>query len=81
VLLGAATVISIIKNGFSIDLYGLPAKVLAQYIWLRETMFAPVAWVARHFGIEIASWIKDMIVAYAVLARPSQGYEGRQRSG
>jgi hypothetical protein len=33
---------------------GFPAKVLAQYVWLRETLFWRVIWAARYFGIEIA---------------------------
>jgi hypothetical protein len=67
-LLGTATAISIIKNGFAIDLYGLPAKVLAQYHWLRDTLLVPVVWAVRYFGIEIAWWVKDMIMAYALFA-------------
>lgn len=67
-LLGTATAISIIRSGFSIDLYGLPAKVLAQYIWLRDTLFVPVVWAVRYFGIEIAWWVKDTVMAYALLA-------------
>jgi hypothetical protein len=42
--------------------------VLAQYTWLRNTLFVPVAWVVRYyFRIEIAWWVKDMIMAYALL--------------
>jgi hypothetical protein len=65
VLLGTATAI---KNGFAIDVYGLPAKVLAQYIWLRDTLFAPVAWAVRYFGVEIEWWVKDAIMAYVLVA-------------
>jgi hypothetical protein len=67
VLLGAATAISIIKNGFAIDVHGLPAKALAQYIWLRDTLFAPVAWAMRYWGIEMAWWVKDTIMAYVLV--------------
>ena len=66
-LVGTATAISIIKNGFGIDVYGLPAKVLAQYGWLRDTLFAPVVWAFRNFAIEIAWWVKDTIMVYALL--------------
>jgi hypothetical protein len=67
VLLGTGTAISIIKNGFGIDVYGLPAKVLAQYVWLRDSLLAPVVWAVRYFGIEIAWWVKDAIMAYALV--------------
>jgi hypothetical protein len=77
-LLSTATAISIIKNGFAIDVHGLPAKVLAQYVWLRDTLFAPVVWALRYLGIEIEWWVKDVIMAYALvgaaLARTIQMY-------
>lgn len=66
-LLGTATSISIIKNGFAIDLYGLPDNVLAQYVWLRDKLLAPVAWAVGYFGIEIASWVKDLMMVYGLL--------------
>jgi hypothetical protein len=66
-LLGTATAISIVKNGFGIEIYGLPAKVLAQYVWFRETLLSPVVWVVRKFGIEITWWAKDIVMAYALL--------------
>jgi hypothetical protein len=67
ILLGTATTISIIKSGFAIDVYGLPAKVLSHYVWLRDTLFVPAVWVVHYFGIEIAWWIKDLIMAYALV--------------
>jgi hypothetical protein len=76
VLLGTATAISIIKNGFAIDVYGLPAKILAQYVGLRDTLFAPLVWAVSYWGIVIAWWVKDIIVAYTLVgaahARASQ---------
>jgi hypothetical protein len=68
VLLGTATAISIIRNGFAIDVYGLPAKALAQYIWLRDTLFEPLVWAVLYFGIQITWWVKDTIMTYALLA-------------
>jgi hypothetical protein len=79
-LVGTATAISIIKNGFAIDVYGLPAKVLAQYAWLRDTLLVPLVWAARYFGIEIAWWVKDMMMAYALLAAAhGRAYQSMRR--
>jgi hypothetical protein len=68
ILLATATCISIVKNGFSIELYGLPAKVFEQYAWLRDTLFEPVAWMLRYFGLIIPWWLKDLIMAYSLIA-------------
>ena len=28
-------------------------------MWLRDTLFLPVVWVVRYYGVEIAWWVKD----------------------
>jgi len=59
ILLGTGTCISLVKCGFAIDLYGLPAKMFAEYTWLRDMLFEPVAWVPRYFGLTMPLWLKD----------------------
>src|SRR5215831_18196274 len=29
------------------------------HMWLRDTLFLPVVWVVRYYGVEIAWWVKD----------------------
>jgi hypothetical protein len=41
IMVGTATVVSLIKHGFSIELSGLPAKVFQQYAWLRDMLLSP----------------------------------------
>ena len=75
ILLAIATCISIIKNGFSIELHGTPAKVLAQYTWLRDMLFEPVVWVLRYYGLTMPWWLKDIVVAYGLVgAAVSRSY-------
>src|SRR5262245_12977685 len=68
ILLGTATCISLVKNGFAIELYGLPAAIFRQYTWLRDTLFWPVTEVLRYYGLTIPWWLKDAIMAYGLLA-------------
>src|SRR5262249_17448506 len=64
VLLGAATLISFVKSGFAIELSGLPAKLHANYVWTRNTLFEPLV---RWLGWTLPWWAKDLVVSYALL--------------
>jgi hypothetical protein len=45
-------------------------------------LFAPVVWAVRYFGIEIAWWVKDTIMAYALLgAAHARAYQVMLRRG
>ena len=68
ILLGTATMVSLIKHGFVIELSGLPAMVLQQYAWLRDMLFEPLVRVARFFGLSFPASLKDVIAAYALVA-------------
>jgi hypothetical protein len=67
ILLGTATCISFVKNGFAIELHGLPAKIYQQYAWVRDMLFEPVVWVLRYFGLTMPWWLKDSVVAYGLV--------------
>ena len=67
ILLGTATCISLVKNGFAIELHGLPAAILRQYAWLRDMLFEPVVWMLRYFGLTMPWWLKDVIMAYGLM--------------
>lgn len=66
-LIAVATCISIVKNVGSIELYGTPAKMLAQYTWLRDMLFEPVAWALRYLGVNLAWWFKDLFLVYSLI--------------
>jgi hypothetical protein len=66
-LLGTATLISLIKHGFNIELRGIPAAMLNQYTWMRDTLFEPIVWALRSYGLSLPSWLKDLITAYALV--------------
>ncbi len=68
ILLGTATCISLVKNGFAIELTGLPAAIFRQYAWLRDMLFEPVVWVLRYLGLTIPWWLKDLLAAYTLVA-------------
>ena len=78
ILLGTATCISLVKNGFAIELYGLPLKIYQQYAWLRDMLFEPVVWVLRHFELTMPWWLKDVVLVYGLVAgaylRASRAY-------
>ena len=67
-LLGIATVVSIIKSGFDIQLYGLAAKVYQQYAWLRDLLFEPIVLVLHYLGLTFPWWLKDTIMSYGLIA-------------
>jgi hypothetical protein len=67
-LVGAATLVSLVKNGFAIELNGLPAAIFAHYAWLRDALFEPVVWLLRYLGLTMPSWLKDLIMAYGLMA-------------
>jgi hypothetical protein len=66
-LVGAATLISLVKNGFAVDLHGLPAALFQQYTWMRDAIFEPVIWVLRYFDLTMQWWLKDLTMAYALI--------------
>lgn len=68
ILIGAATVISLIKNLFVIDLYGLPAELHKQYSILRDWLFYPVVYVLKFLSLPLPDWVKDLTAAYSVPA-------------
>ena len=68
VLVGAATIISLIRNLFTIDLYGLPAELHKQYSILRDWLFYPIAYLLKFLSLPFPAWLKDLIAAYAVPA-------------
>ncbi len=68
ILVGTATCISLVKNGFTIELNGLPGRILQQYTWLRDMLFEPVVWALRHFGLVLPWWLKDIVVVYGIIA-------------
>jgi hypothetical protein len=68
ILIGAATVISLIKNLFVIDLYGLPAELHKQYSILRDWLFYPVVYLLKFLSLPLPDWVKDLIAAYSVPA-------------
>lgn len=67
ILLGISTFVSLIKNGFHIEVYGLPAKLLQEYTWLRDMLFWPVVEVLDYFGLMMPWWAKDALVGYGVV--------------
>jgi hypothetical protein len=68
VLLGIATVVSLVKSGFAVELSGLPAKVYQQYAWLRDAAFEPIVLVLHYWGVTIPWWVRDLLMAYALIA-------------
>lgn len=81
VLLGTATCISIVKNIGAIELYGMPARVFAQYAWLRDMLFEPIAWPLRYLGLTLPWLLKDLILGYlltgAAFYRGALAYQRR----
>jgi hypothetical protein len=43
VAMATATVVSLVKSGFSIDLAAVPAQMYRTYIWLRDSLWAPIS--------------------------------------
>jgi hypothetical protein len=79
ILWGSATLVSFVKSGFAIELYGLPAQLYAGYAWVRDMILEPVAWPLRHYlGVAMPWWAKDAIMAYmtigAAFVRSSHAY-------
>lgn len=68
IAVGTATLVSLVKSGFSIELYGLPAKVYQNYAWLRDIVFEPLVWALSYWLVLLASWMKDLIAAYGLIA-------------
>jgi hypothetical protein len=68
VLVCTATLVSIVKNGFSIDLSGLPARIYQQYAWLRDTLYGPLVWTVAYFGLAFPPLLKDLLTGYCVVA-------------
>jgi hypothetical protein len=79
-LVATATVVSLIKSGFSIDFSGLPAKVFQHYEWLRDSLLWPVSIALREFGYVLTSTQRDLLMAYGLIAgahyRAFDGVEG-----
>jgi hypothetical protein len=67
VLLGTATCISIVKNVGAIELFGLPARAFAQYAWLRDMLFEPIAWPLRYLGLSLPWLLKDLLLGYLLI--------------
>jgi hypothetical protein len=67
ILWGAATVISLAKRGFAIDLRGLPQIFYEQYVWLRDMLFEPLVWVFK----ELSPSAKDALMFYGIIAATS----------
>jgi hypothetical protein len=80
ILIGTATLISLVKNGFAIELSGLPAQLYKTYAWLRDMLFLPVVWTLRYFDLTMPVWLKDAVMAYglasAAYARTIEGRSG-----
>jgi len=62
------SLINLVKSGFAIEIRGLPATILQQYIWLRDMLFETVMLIMRHYGLTIPSCAKDVVLGYALIA-------------
>jgi hypothetical protein len=67
IAMGTATLVSLVKSGFSIEFAALPAKVYQNYAWLRDTLWEPVAWLFSYWGLSIPGWVKDIVMAYLLI--------------
>ena len=67
-LLAASTLISVLRQGFNIQLVGLPNEFYAQYVWLRDTIFWPLTGLLSLISIRLPDWAKDMIALYFLIA-------------
>jgi hypothetical protein len=61
---GAATVISLVRNGLDIPLSGMPRIIYEHYIWLREALFWPIERLLVFVDLRLPGWSKDLIVGY-----------------
>jgi hypothetical protein len=68
VLVGTATVVSLVKSGFAIELAGLPQQIFRHYASLRDAVFEPLAWALRWIGLGLPIFLRDVLVAYGLLS-------------
>ncbi len=67
ILVGAAAVISLVKQGVRVELNGLPQQLYSQYVALRDIVFHPITWLLHSFlATPFPEWLKDVIAGYVV---------------
>lgn len=64
VLFASATLISIISNGFDLQMAEFSTKILRQYDFIRDLLFLPLSWLAKLIGWNFTWWVKDTIVIW-----------------
>ena len=68
ILFGTATLVSLTKSSFAIELSGLPAILYKQYVLLRDFLFEPAVRILAYFGFSLPHWVKDPIMVYGLIA-------------
>ena len=67
IILGPATLISIVQTGLAFELSGLPAKLYRNYSWLRDLLFSPLVWLLLKLNISLSTVAKDLLTAYVLI--------------